>query len=103
MRLPNLSRLLPLGAAAALLAVAWSAWAATHTAHSSPAESYVRTCVPADPQSKGGSEATVRIAKADLVPTDTNLLEAYRSFGDLETACREFCEQVNDRPHRETR
>src|SRR3954468_13628297 len=26
----------------------------------------VQTCVPADPQSKGGSEATVRIAKADL-------------------------------------
>jgi transposase len=62
----------------------------------------IRTCVPADPQSKGGSEATVRIAKADLVPTDTNLLDEYRSFGDLETACREFCEQVNDRPHRET-
>ncbi|HEY3691120.1 MAG TPA: IS21 family transposase [Pseudonocardiaceae bacterium] len=63
----------------------------------------IRTCIPADPQSKGGSEATVRIAKADLVPTDTNLLEAYHSFGDLEAACREFCEQVNDRPHRETR
>jgi len=62
----------------------------------------IRTCVPADPQTKGGSEATVRIAKADLVPTDTNLLEAYHSFGDLEAACREFCEQVNDRPHRET-
>jgi transposase len=62
----------------------------------------IRTCIPADPQTKGGSEATVRIAKADLVPTDTNLLEAYHSFGDLETACREFCEQVNDRPHRET-
>ncbi len=27
----------------------------------------IRTCVPADPQSKGGSEATVRIAKRDLV------------------------------------
>ncbi len=63
----------------------------------------IRTCVPADPQSKGGSEATVRIAKADLVPTDTNLLDQYRTFGELETACREFCEQVNDRPHRETR
>ncbi|HET6291881.1 MAG TPA: IS21 family transposase [Kribbella sp.] len=63
----------------------------------------IRTCVPADPQSKGGSEATVRIAKADLVPTDTNLLGEYRSFGELEAACREFCEQVNDRPHRETR
>ena len=63
----------------------------------------IRTCVPADPQSKGGSEATVRIAKADLVPTEANLLGEYRRFSDLETACREFCEQVNDRPHRETR
>jgi hypothetical protein len=26
----------------------------------------IRTCVPADPQSKGGSEATVRVAKADI-------------------------------------
>ncbi len=32
------------------------------------------SCVPADPQSKGGSEATVRISTADLVPTDANLL-----------------------------
>jgi transposase len=63
----------------------------------------IRTCVPADPQTKGGSEATVRIAKADLVPTDANLLESYRTFGELEGACRGFCEQVNDRPHRETR
>jgi transposase len=63
----------------------------------------IRTCVPADPQSKGGSEATVRIAKADLVPTEANLLGEYRKFSELETACREFCEQVNDRPHRETR
>jgi hypothetical protein len=36
----------------------------------------IATCVPADPQSKGGSEATVRIAKADLVPTDHNLRKA---------------------------
>jgi transposase len=63
----------------------------------------VRTCVPADPQSKGGSEATVRIAKADLVPTEVNLLGDYRTFGRLEAACREWCEQVNDRIHRETR
>ncbi len=33
----------------------------------------VATCVPADPESKGGSEPTVRVAKADLVPTDANL------------------------------
>ena len=43
----------------------------------------IATCVPADPQSKGGSEATVRVAKADLVPTDHNLRPAYRSFGEL--------------------
>ena len=28
----------------------------------------IATCVPADPESKGGAEATVRVAKADLVP-----------------------------------
>jgi transposase len=33
----------------------------------------VATCVPADPESKGGSEATVRVAGADLVPTEHNL------------------------------
>ncbi|MBF6163137.1 IS21 family transposase [Nocardia cyriacigeorgica] len=63
----------------------------------------IRTCVPADPQTKGGSEATVRIAKADLVPTDTNLLGEYRTFGGLEAACRDFCAEVNDREHRKTR
>ena len=35
----------------------------------------VITCVPFDPESKGGSEATVRIAKADLLPTEVNLGE----------------------------
>jgi hypothetical protein len=33
----------------------------------------VLTCEPADPASKGGVEAAVKISKADLVPTDTNL------------------------------
>lgn len=63
----------------------------------------VATCVPADPQSKGGSEATVRIAKADLVATDHNLRDEYQSFGELEQACLEFCERVNAREHRVTR
>ena len=31
----------------------------------------VCTCAPADPASKGGSESTVKLAKADLVPTET--------------------------------
>ena len=63
----------------------------------------IATCVPADPESKGGSEATVRIAKADLVPTDHNLRDAYGSFAELEQACAEFCERVNTREHRITR
>jgi hypothetical protein len=63
----------------------------------------VQTCVPADPQSKGGSEATVRIAKADLVPTDHNLRPAYGSFAELEAACAEFTDDVNARQHRVTR
>ncbi len=63
----------------------------------------VATCVPYDPASKGGSESTVKLAKADLVPTDANLLEEYASFAALEAACAAFCDQVNARPHRITR
>jgi transposase len=63
----------------------------------------VHTCEPADPASKGGSESTVKLAKADLVPKDTNLLEAYGSFAELEVACEVFCEEVNTRVHRVTR
>jgi transposase len=63
----------------------------------------IATCVPADPESKGGSEATVRIARADLVPTDCNLREEYRDFGELEAECLAFCERVNAREHRITR
>jgi hypothetical protein len=62
----------------------------------------IATCVPADPESKGGSEATVKIAKADLVPTDHNLRPAYRSFGELEAACQELMAEVNTRTHRST-
>jgi hypothetical protein len=63
----------------------------------------IATCLPADPETKGGSEAAVRIAKADLVPTEANLLDDYQRFADLERACQEFCDQVNARPHRVTR
>ena len=63
----------------------------------------IATCVPYDPASKGGSESTVKLAKADLVPAEANLRPAYASFAELETACLEFCEQVNARPHRVTR
>lgn len=62
----------------------------------------IATCVPADPESKGGSEATVRIAKADLVPTDANLHDSYATFGELMAEAALFCDKVNTRPHRET-
>ncbi|GLC62629.1 hypothetical protein PLESTB_001921000 [Pleodorina starrii] len=62
----------------------------------------VHTCVPYDPQSKGGSEFTVRIAKADLVPAEANLREHYASFAALEAACAAFCAKVNERTHRES-
>ena len=63
----------------------------------------VHTCEPADPATKGGSESTVKLAKADLVPKDTNLLGEYGSFAELEAACAAFCGQVNARVHRVTR
>jgi transposase len=62
----------------------------------------VATCRPYDPESKGGAEATVKVAKADLVPTSANLLDVYGSFADLVDACEQFCEKVNTRVHRET-
>ncbi|GAA1024777.1 hypothetical protein Aple_104060 [Acrocarpospora pleiomorpha] len=61
----------------------------------------VATCVPFDPESKGGAEATVKIAKADLVPTSANLLAHYDGFADLAAATRQWCERVNQRVHRE--
>lgn len=63
----------------------------------------IATCVPADPESKGGSESTVRIAKADLVPTDANLRDDYRSWAELVDACEAFMTKVNEREHRVTR
>jgi transposase len=63
----------------------------------------IATCEPADPQSKGGSENTVKIAKADLVPTEDNLRDEYEDFAALERACEQFMADVNTRPHRITR
>jgi transposase len=63
----------------------------------------VQTCEVADPESKGGSEATVRVAKADLVPTEANLLDDYASFAELAAACERFSAEVNGRPHSVTR
>lgn len=44
----------------------------------------------------------MRIAKADLVPTEANLLAEYATFAELEVACARFCAEVNARPHRAT-
>lgn len=63
----------------------------------------VLTCQPADPASKGGVESAVKIAKADLVPKDTNLRAEYDSFAELEAACDVFMDGVNHREHRVTR
>lgn len=62
----------------------------------------VHTCMPADPASKGGVENAVKIAKADLVPKDTNLRLEYGSFAELEAACEAFMEDVNSSVHRAT-
>lgn len=62
----------------------------------------VATCRPFDPESKGGTEATVKIAKADLVPALVNLAAGYASFAGLEEACAAWCERVNGRIHRES-
>lgn len=63
----------------------------------------ITTCVPADPESKGGCEATVKLAKADLVPTSVNLADGYDSFAELRAATDAFMAKVNGRPHRVTR
>ena len=60
----------------------------------------IATCVPADPESKGGSESTVKLAKADLVPTEHNLLPDYESWDQLVAACDAFMDTVNGRVHR---
>ena len=63
----------------------------------------VLTCQPADPASKGGVESSVKVAKADLVPKNTNLRPEYESFAQLEAACDAFMDEVNNREHRATR
>jgi transposase len=63
----------------------------------------VLTCQPADPASKGGVESSVKLAKADIVPKDTNLRPEYASFAEVEAACDAFMVEVNNREHRATR
>ena len=63
----------------------------------------IATCIPFDPESKGGSESSVKLAKADLVPTEHNLREDYASFAELEAACAEVAHGFNARVHSVTR
>ncbi|MEU9481925.1 hypothetical protein [Streptomyces sp. NPDC048191] len=60
----------------------------------------VATREPFAPESEGGVEATVKIAKADLVPPTANLRAEYGSCAELAAECDAWCEQVNARPHR---
>ena len=46
-------------------------------------------------------QTTGTVVKADLVPTDANLLDAYENFAQLVAACEEFENKVNHRVHRE--
>lgn len=62
----------------------------------------VLTCEPADPASKGGVENAVKVAKADIVPTETNLRAEYASFAEVEAACAAFGDHINNRAHRAT-
>lgn len=63
----------------------------------------IATCVPYDPESKGGSERTVGIAKADLVPTEYNLVEDYGDFSKLVAVCAAVADSFNHRVHSVTR
>lgn len=62
----------------------------------------VHTCVVADPESKGGSESSVKLAKADVLPRPDNLVTAYPDVASLERACAETTTRFNTRVHRET-
>ena len=63
----------------------------------------IATCVPFDPESKGGSERTVGISKDDLVPTEYNLRENYHSFSEFEQVCSALTSSLNSRVHSVTK
>ncbi|MHB1536443.1 MAG: Mu transposase domain-containing protein, partial [Acidimicrobiales bacterium] len=63
----------------------------------------IATCVPYDPESKGGSESSVKLAKADLVPTCYNLRDDYATFAELEAGCTEVAAGFNARVHSVTK
>lgn len=63
----------------------------------------ILTCAPADPATKGGVEAAVKLAKADLVPTGANLRAEYGTFAEVEQACAQFTEAINAKTHAVTK
>ena len=54
----------------------------------------ILACAPFDPESKGGSESTVKVAKADLVPTEANLLPG---LSELRRPGRRLRQPLRDR------
>jgi len=62
----------------------------------------VLTCQPAWSATKGGSESSVKVTKADIGHRDTNLRPEYGSFAEVEAACEAFMDEVNNREHRVT-
>ena len=63
----------------------------------------ITTCVPADPQSKGGSEATVQDREGRSGPDRSQPpVGLWRRSAELEAACEEWMAHVNTRPHRAT-
>jgi hypothetical protein len=65
-------------------------------------ECKAETCVPFDPESKGRGRGDGEDRHGRPRPSAANLLADYAGFAGLEEACRQFCEQVNARVHRET-
>ena len=59
----------------------------------------VLTCQPPDQAPKGGSESSVKLAKADIVSKGTNLRPKYDSFAQIEEACQEFTDEATNREH----
>ena len=47
-------------------------------------------------------ENAVKLAKADIVPTETNLLPQYATFAEVQGACSTFNAEINARVHRAT-
>jgi hypothetical protein len=63
----------------------------------------IATCVPYDPESKGGPEAAVRVAKADLCQRATTWSRTIGVSARFMRACMALRRELNSRPHSVTR